>query len=140
MRDHCTQRDVRQGKEIDLPEPASDLADVFMPAASGAFVACVAGLLAMVGLRAGTGASSWEASRGDWAGRPWHCSGLTSVDIGTALAGAALAAAEDECGKAAHGVTSHMPEIVGRLILHVDGCFGSARPACPGQDESRCAR
>ena len=54
LRDQGTQQDVRPRKEIDLPEPAFDHAAIFMPAASEAFLVCIAGLLTMVGLRAGT--------------------------------------------------------------------------------------
>ena len=43
------------GKQIDFNELASDLVDVFMPAVPGILLFCMAGLLAMIGLWAGTG-------------------------------------------------------------------------------------
>ncbi|MDE0697405.1 MAG: hypothetical protein OXH76_16405 [Boseongicola sp.] len=54
LRDRGTQRDVRLGKEIDLSGLASDLVDVFMPAASGSLLVCTAGLMAVIGLWADT--------------------------------------------------------------------------------------
>lgn len=112
-----------------------------MPAASGSLLVCTAGLMAMIGLWADTEHILGKLLAGPvmapvallriaFGGHSGDRDGLTG----------ALAASEDACGEAVHGITSHIPETVGWLIPHANGCFGSAGPGCPGQAEMRCAR